>query len=117
MMQFYFDGEFYKAIKVTGPAHNLLGISICSSNNGDQSIEHASLGSEVETIKNMTFHEVKEQVIDGLQEINNSLGTSYIIDKIQFLQSDSTSETIYKELTIAIIKRLFEGGEFKNIRS
>jgi len=110
-MQFIFDGEVYKVIRVTGPSHNLLGISFSNSKNSLVETEILQISDN----KNETIFgkDVKEQVLLGLNEINEELDTNYKIKKIQFVISDTPSDIIYKELTKEIIKRIENQDNFK----
>lgn len=112
-MQFVFDGKFYKAIKITGPAHNMLGLALEEIKNHE--IEIISLGSRMIAENNINELDVKNQVLSGIETINNEFGLKYFIAKIQFIPSDTPSESVYTELTIEIIRRLITGGKFTQI--
>jgi hypothetical protein len=107
-MQFIFDGKAYKAIKITGPTHNLLGLVF--DNNGDNDIEVLALGQMKDREKAISPSDVKNQVFSGLKEANHAFKVNYRVKQIQFIPSDTPSANVYKELTIEIIKRLVLGG-------
>lgn len=108
-MQYVFDGVFFKAVKITGPNHNLLGLSL----NGSNDIKVTSLGEEADSC--IDSDEVLRQVTEGIEDINSELGTKYSIKEIQFIHTDSPSDYIYNELTKSIITRIHEGGEFTKV--
>lgn len=112
-MQYIYDGEFYKIVKITGPKHNIL--SLCFTKNINE-IEVADLNKLADDGANIDPSEVKNQVLIGIREINNELCTDYKVSKIQFISSDSYSNTIYIELTKNIIRRIEKGGEFTFVK-
>lgn len=111
-MQFVFDGKVYKAVKITGPKHNMLGLSFAEDNEDVSNIDVLSLDIKSETEKNISALEVKNQVLSSIKEMNSLLGVHYKIKQIQFISSDTPSSTVYKELTREIIKRLISGYKF-----
>jgi hypothetical protein len=107
-MQYLFDGEFYTVIKITGPTHNILKVKFSNINN---TVKVINLDNN---ISNISKSEVERQVVLGLSEINRELGSNYKINTLQFVSSDSKSDTIYKDLVKSIIQRLHFGGKFNN---
>jgi hypothetical protein len=109
-MQFVFDGKFYKAIKITGPRHNMLGLVL--DKNSNHEIDVIALRSSKDESNNISSLDVKDQVLSGVEAINHKFGVKYTVEKIQFVSSDTPSESVYKELTIEILKRIIAGEEF-----
>jgi hypothetical protein len=112
-MQFIFDGKFYKAIKVSGPMHNMLGLVLDKDKLHD--IEIIALRSKIDQGDNVSALNVKDQVMSAIKTVNKEFGVKYTIEKIQFVPSDSPSDSVYRELTVEIIKRLIEGGKFNKV--
>ena len=112
-MQFTYDGELYKVIRVTGPSHNLLGISFANSESKSLDIEVLQIDGEKR--ESILADNVKEQVLLGINEINEELNTNYKLKKIQFLTSDTLSEDIYKELVKELVKQIESKRGFKSI--
>ncbi len=108
-MQYIYDGEFYKIVKITGPKHNMLSLSFGEK---QASIEVSDLDKSANETLSISACSVENQVRIGIKEINNELNTNYNVLKIQFISSDSPSDSIYIELTKKIVKRLKSGGEF-----
>jgi len=108
-MQYVYDGVFFKAVKITGPKHNLLSLSLGESND----ITVTKLGDEA--VSCIESNDVLRQVKEGLNDINIELGTNYSINEIQFVCSDTPSGNIYNELTKKIILRIHEDGEFSRV--
>ncbi|WP_143133447.1 hypothetical protein [Pseudoduganella namucuonensis] len=108
-MQFIFDNGVYKVARITGPQHNFLGVRLDDS--------ESIVSIEALPIKNservqIEQHLVLTQVIDGLREVNAELGTCYYISQILFIPSDSPSPSVYKFLTIELIRRIENKGDF-----
>jgi len=102
-MKFIFDGEFYKITRVTGVHHNFLGISFCDDCNTPLEIKAFSSESKQESVFES---DVKKQVIQGIEEINKELETNYKVKKIQFVSSDTPSNSVYSYLAKEIVKRI-----------
>jgi hypothetical protein len=108
-MQYVFDGQFYKVVKVTGPRHNLLGLSF------GECAEPAVIALGDDKSHAIVAEEVLQQVISGVDDMNAKLGTTYLVKQIQFVLSDTPSNSIYRELAQSIVKRLHEAGEFTRV--
>ena len=59
--------------------------------------------------------EVLEQVISGLESVNQSLGTNYKLSKISFSPFDISTNRVYSGLIAALIRHYHNGHEFKEI--
>lgn len=112
-MQFLFDGNIYKAIKISGPKHNILGLALdCMGRiSGCKIVVLDNKNPEI----NISSSDVVKQVQAGIQEINQQFGVSYSASQIQYVPADTPSQTIYKELTMEILKRIIEKGSFTRI--
>ena len=51
-----------------------------------------------------------EQLLLGLKEVNQSLGTSYRLSKIYFLPSESAAGLVYKVLIARLIRHYHSGN-------
>src|SRR5438105_4060843 len=112
-MLFIKEKNIYKVIKITGPKHNLLGLSFCG-NIDKNNIEIIELPISTNEKQQISSSVIKAQVCAGIEEINAKSINKYKIDKIYFIPSDSFSEVVYKELTIEIIKRLEQSDKFNS---
>lgn len=110
MMQFLYDGSFYKAVKISGPKHNLLSLSLGVNCKAPEVVE---LSSKEKGSQKLDRDEVLSQVVFGLEQVNKELGTNYVVETIQYVPSDSPSKQVYIELTQSIIKKIHEGGIFR----
>lgn len=110
-MQYIFDGELHKIVRITGPRHNMLALGFGEVKTSTD-IEVLDLRRTDDHVVNFSPIEVKRQVLLGIKEINQELGTNYVVNKIQFVGSDSLSDTVYTELSKGIIRKLI-AQEFK----
>ena len=67
--------------------------------------------SKIQTSK----EEVLEQVISGLESVNQSLGTNYKLSKIYLSPSDISTNRIYSGLIAALIRHYHSGQQFKEV--
>ena len=112
MMRFSKTNNIYKIIRITGSQDNILGISF-----GEDDIEVIEWNfnkidkSRIRTSK----EEVLEQVLSGLESVNQSLGTNYKLSKIYFSPFDISTNRIYSGLIAALIRHYHSGNEFKEV--
>ncbi len=111
-MRFSKTNNIYKIIRITGSQDNILGISF-----GEDDIEVIEWNfnnidkSRIRTSK----EEVLEQVLSGLESVNQSLGTNYKLSKIYFSPFDISTNRIYSGLIAALIRHYHSGNEFKEV--
>ena len=121
-MQFSKEGKIYKVIRITGSQDNYLGISFAEKEISDPEVIELEIGPIVQkkpfykviTRSILTTKkEIKQQVLNGLDSINKSLGTNYQLSHIYFVPSDSCRDQVYTLLTERLIRHYHEGKEFK----
>ena len=111
-MRFSKTNNIYKIIRITGSQDNILGISF-----GEDNIKVIEWNfnnidkSRIRTSK----EEVLEQVLSGLESVNQSLGTNYKLSKIYFSPFDISTNRIYSGLIAALIRHYHSGNEFKEV--
>lgn len=111
-MRFSKTNNIYKIIRITGSQDNILGISF-----GEDDIEVIEWNfnnidkSRIRTSK----EEVLEQVLSGLESVNQSLGTNYKLSKIYFSPFDMSTNRIYSGLIVVLIRHYHNGNEFKEV--
>jgi len=104
-MQFNFDGELYKVVRITGPTHNYLGLAFMPpGTSGIVRVEPITLKPD-EPVR-LRPDEVREKVLEGISEANSELGTSYRPSRIQFVIGDSRPAEIYRMRARRIIERM-----------
>jgi hypothetical protein len=109
IMQFTVDHDVYKVARIAGPEHNFLGLRF--GGNG-QEIDVRQLPMRIGERPQIDQDAVLAQVNEGLLEVNDELGTAYAIFQVFIVLSDSPSKTVYKYLTIELIKRIDSQGVF-----
>ena len=97
-MRFSKTNNIYKIIRITGSQDNIEVIE-WNFNNIDK--------SRIRTSK----EEVLEQILSGLESVNQSLGTNYKLSKIYFSPFDISTNRIYSGA--ALIRHYHNGNEFK----
>lgn len=116
-MGFFKKDNIYRITRITGSQDNILGVAFDDKNNSDNNIEVIEWDfpnidkSRIRTSK----EEVLEQVLSGLESVNQSLGTNYKLSKIYFLPSDRASNSVYNLLICKLIRHYHSGNEFKEV--
>ena len=116
-MGFTKKNNIYKITRMTGNRDNILGVSFANKHSSENNIEVIEWNfpnidnSKIRTSKK----EVLEQVLSGLESINQYLGTSYTLSKIYYVPSENGSSLIYHTLIRRLIKHYYEGKEFKEV--
>jgi len=114
-MGFTKKDNIYKITRMTGNRDNILGVSFANKHSIENNIKVIEWNfpnidnSKIRTSKK----EVLDQVLSGLNSINQSLGTSYTLSKIYYVPSEDGSSLIYQTLIRSLIKHYYEGKEFK----
>ena len=111
-MRFSKTNNIYKIIRITGTQDNILGISF-----GENSIEviEWNVNNIDKSRMRTSKEEVLEQVLSGLESVNQSLGTNYKLSKIYFSPFDISTNRIYSGLIAALIRHYHSGNKFKEV--
>jgi hypothetical protein len=110
-MNIKIEGDKFKKSHVTGPRHNFLSLSLERGElNFNFVLKDLNLDSKRIILSN---EEVREQVINGLDQINKELGTNYTVTIAEFFSNDSFLNDIYTRLTFDIINEV-HGGNLLN---
>jgi hypothetical protein len=110
-MRFTKKGNIYRITRLTGSQDNILGVSFGEDNKMEILEWPIEEGEKIRTSKK----EVLEQIISGLESVNQSLGTNYKLSKIYFLPSDRASNSVYNLLICKLIRHYHSGNEFKEV--
>jgi hypothetical protein len=110
-MRFTKKGNIYRIIQLTGSQDNILGVSFGEDNKMEILEWPIEEGEKIRTSKK----EVLEQIISGLESVNQSLGTNSKLSKIYFLPSDRASYSVYSLLICKLIRHYHSGNEFKEL--
>lgn len=101
-MQVIKNGKYYKASRVTGPAHNFLALSLTTNGVQHIRIEPVSLSSDTAPAVRLDSTKVLEKAIEGVSQANAELGTDYHIESMQYVPTDSYDLNAYIELAKSI---------------
>ena len=116
-MRFTKKDGIYRIILLSGAQDNILGVVFDNKNKSDNNIEVIEWDfpkidkSRIRTSK----EEVLEQVLSGLESVNQSLGTNYKLSKIYFSPFDSGNNSVYNLLICKLIRHYHSGNEFKEV--
>ena len=116
-MGFFKKDNIYRITRITGSQDNILGVAFNDRDRSDNNIEVLEWDfpnidkSRIRTSK----EEVLEQVLSGLESVNQSLGTNYKLSKIYFSPFDISTNRIYSGLITALIRHYNSGNEFKEV--
>lgn len=116
-MGFTKKDNIYRITQVTGNRDNILGISFGTKHSTENNIEVIEWNfPNIRTTKIRTSKtEVLNQVLSGLNSINQYLGTNYRLSKIYYVPSEDRSCLVYQTLIRRLIKHYSEGKEFKEV--
>ncbi len=109
-MQFIQENDWYKVVRITGPAHNLLGLEFARTVGGPVVIEPLPVKDGQDC--RIGADEVRLSVLAGVVEANQCLGSQYCVKRIQFVPTDSPPADIYRTLAKSIVERLARGEAF-----
>lgn len=116
-MGFFKKDNIYRITRITGSQDNILGVAFDDKDKSDNNIEVIEWDfpnidkSRIRTSK----EEVLEQVVSGLEFVNQSLGTNYKLSKIYFTPFDSGANSVYNLLICKLIRHYHSGNEFKEV--
>lgn len=113
-MQFTRQGSLYRVSRITGPHHNLLGLSICADPPGESFVvvEPLPTTSKPQSQGCLDAAKVRDMVLNGVRAANVELGTTFYVSRIHFIPTDSEPYEVYSMMSKAIIQRIATGGEF-----
>jgi CBS domain-containing protein len=106
-MQFSLDGEWEQVVRITGPAHNLLGLRIGRASS-EPAIE--TLGGD-EDAGVISRDDVVRQVLQGVADANLEAGSGYGVEAIRYVVTDTPSPTVYRFLAKALIDKRIKSEE------
>lgn len=96
-MGFFKKDNIYRITGITGSQDNILGVAFDDKDKSDKNIEVIEWDfpkidkNRIRTAK----EEVLEQIVSGLESVNQGLGTNYKLSKIYFTPFDSGANSVY----------------------
>lgn len=105
-MQFHSEGPTYKAVNITGPTHNFLGVEFARSDAVGSSVLVEPVQLKATEPARLAANEVQRWTEEGVREANEELGTDYRLSRITFVVSDSPPAEVYRDMAKRIALRL-----------
>ena len=117
-MDFYKKNNIYHITRITGSQDNILGIVFDDKNRSGNNIEVIELDfpNIDKSIIRTSKEEVLEQVLSGLEWVNQALGTNYKLSQIYFVPFDSGAYSVYHLLICKLIRHYHSGNEFREVK-
>ena len=111
-MGFFKKDNIYRITRIIGSQDNILGAAFDDKDRSDNNIEVIEWDfSNIDKNRiRISKEEVLEQVVAGLESVNQSLGTNYKLSKIYFSPFDISTNSIYSGLIAALIRHYHSGN-------
>jgi hypothetical protein len=100
-VHFHRDGDVTVAVQISGPTHNVLGLRLTEGAVWEPVIEAHEVTPGLPP--RLSGSDVRRQVDEGVAEANDELGTGYRAALIRFVQDDSPSPNLYREMARRIV--------------
>jgi hypothetical protein len=110
-MTYSIHGDVYRVMRITGPAHNLLGLSF--SHAAPEYVTVEKLGGTSEQA--IDEDRLKRAVLSGVAAANAAQGSDYHVARIQYVSTDTPDPEIYSLLARQIVERLASGGPYDDV--
>ena len=102
-MQIYRDGSTYTAVRITGPRHNFLRVTLKRGPVTHTNVYRDRI-SEVQYSGTLTDDDVLNAVLEGIQEANLKYRTHFGVIEIEFLECDSPCSSTYRHMAFTIVE-------------
>jgi hypothetical protein len=102
-MRYMRDGNLHRVVRITGPAHNLLGIEFVDVDPADCTVER--LGPAVRQPGQLNDDEVKAWVLGAVANANAEFGTHLFVRRIQYVADDTRDADAYAAMTRELVSR------------
>jgi hypothetical protein len=116
-MRYTKDDSWYQVVRITGPAHNLLGIEFDETGTQMPAVVEMSARGSQQHAHELLSDDVRREVIKGVSEANALFGTSYRVGRIRYLPTDSPPVEVYGFLAKSIVERLAQNQGFTVAKS
>jgi hypothetical protein len=108
-MRYSLKAGVYRVVRVTGPHHNLLGLSFSECAPEQVALERLSGDSNGA----IDEEELAQAVVSGVARANAAFGANYYVSRIQYVPGDTPAPEIYSDLAQLIVERIASGGAFE----
>ena len=99
-MQFSKQEDLIRVVRISGPAHNLLGLQFGDHAQAPELEELSAPGRH-----NLQAADVAREVMAGVDEAAGELGLTLRLQRIQFVASDTGPASVYRDLASAAVRR------------
>ncbi len=107
-MQITRDGELYKAVRVTGPHHNMLGLVLSPGPVEETEVEQLGPRANADQSGRLDPGQVLARVLEGVGEANRALDTQYGVVRVQFDPTDTPPLAAYILLARRIVEAVVQ---------
>lgn len=107
-MRFQRQGDRFIAIHLDGRGHNFLAIVFGESKTP---LRIWAPPRDTGEKRHVDVHSVRTQVLEGVSDAAETTGTTLPVARIHYVESDSPSGTIYREMARAIALRYVAGPD------
>ena len=107
-MRYSLKADVYRVVRVTGPQHNLLGLSFSKSAPERVALERLSGPSNGA----IDEEELVRAVLSGVAKANAAVGANYYVSRVQYVPTDTPAAGIYSDLAQLIVERIASGRQF-----
>lgn len=112
-MQFVRLGDYLCASHITGPKHNLLQLRLSTTVGVQVPVLETLPAVANSSNAPLSDEVVVEMVVEGVDEVNRRLGTSFRVTHIRRVANDTGPEVLLAYMAGKIIERIVKGGEFQ----
>jgi hypothetical protein len=98
------DGEIYRASRITGPHHNLLGLGLSAEASSKPQVERLGPRADDAGVDALDQEQVVAHALHGVAEANRRLGTRFGVARIQYLPTDTPPASAYAVLAARIVE-------------
>jgi hypothetical protein len=109
-MNFSEHGDFCRVVRITGPTHNLLGISFSKGTRRAPAVH--DLDRNKISQPRLAPDDVSRAVLAGIADANATFGLGLHASEIEFVGSDSPPADIYRFLAFELVRHFREQRKF-----
>lgn len=97
------DDNLHRIVRITGPAHNLLGIEFGDGGLADCTVER--LGPAERQTGQLNDDEVKAWVLGAVATANAEFGAHLVVRRIQYVADDTRDANAYAAMARELVSR------------
>jgi hypothetical protein len=112
-MQFSRSGNFWRAVRITGPTHNLLGLAF--SNEAVAAPRAQNIDKEKDKPARLKAEDVVAHVLSGVAEANAKWHLHVNVSEIEYIGSDTPPADVYRFLAFELIRHFRDHQDPKEV--